>query len=261
MLVPDDPPIVNLQALRRTCADCSLRSLCLPAGIDLKDLERLDAFVRKPAPLVRGDKLFHAGQYFDLLYVVRSGSLKTVQPAEDGETQVMGFHIPGELLGLDAISDDRHRCDAIALERTSVCALPFSRLEQVATEIPSLQRQLHRFISREIVHDQEHLAALGRRTARERIALFLCSLSRRLSSAGYSGTEFNLSMSREDMADYLGLALETVSRLLKKLCDDGILEVERRRVRILDRRALDSIAGQSTSGGATATATRGTLTS
>lgn len=237
--------VVNLRALRRTCADCSLRSLCLPAGIDPKDLERLDAFMRKPAPLTRGDKLFHAGQAFGFLYVVRSGSLKTVQPAEDGEIQVMGFHVPGELLGLDAISNACHQCEAIALERTSVCALPFDRLEQMAAEFPSLQHQLHRVISREIIHDQEHLAALGRRTARERVALFLCSLSRRMATAGYSGSDLNLSMSREDMANYLGLALETVSRLLKKLCDDAILAVDRRRVRILDAHALTAIAGLS----------------
>lgn len=241
----EDQAVINLRSLRRSCADCSLRALCLPAGIDLKDLDRLDAFVRKPAPLVRGDKLFHAGQAFDFLYVVRSGALKTVQPTADGEAQIMGFHVPGELLGLDAISDESHRCDAIALERTSVCALPFARLEQVSAEFPSLQHQLHRVISREIVHDQEHLAALGRRTARERIALFLCSLSKRLTAAGYSGTDFNLSMSRDDMANYLGLALETVSRLLTKLCDDGLLAVERRRVRILDGHALGRIAGQS----------------
>jgi len=237
--------VVNLQALRRTCGDCSLRALCLPAGIDARDLERLEAVVRKPAPLTRGDKLFHAGQAFEFLYVVRSGSLKTVQPAENGEIQVMGFHMPGELLGLDAIRDERHQCEAIALERTSVCALPFDRLEQMAADFPSLQHQLHRVISREIVHDQEHLAALGRRTARERIALFLCSLSRRMTAVGHSGSDLNLSMSREDMANYLGLALETVSRLLKKLCDDGVLAVDRRRVRILAPDALDAIAGQS----------------
>jgi CRP/FNR family transcriptional regulator len=236
--------IVNLRALRRTCADCSLRALCLPAGIDLQDLERLDAFVRKPAPLSRGDKLFHAGQAFEFLYVVRSGSLKTVQPAEDGEIQVMGFHLPSELLGLDAISDDHHQCEAIALERTSVCALPFDRLEHMASDFPSLQHQLHRVISREIIHDQEHLAALGRRTARERIALFLCSLSRRLTAAGHSGTDLHLSMSRDEMANYLGLALETVSRLLKKLADDGILDVDRRTVRILEPHELSRIAGQ-----------------
>lgn len=237
--------VVSLQALRRTCGDCSLRALCLPAGIEARDLERLDAFVRKPAPLTRGDKLFHAGQAFEFLYIVRSGSLKTVQPAEDGEFQVMGFHVPGELLGLDAISDERHQCEAIALERTSVCAVPFDRLEHMASDFPSLQHQLHRVISREIIHDQEHLAALGRRTARERVALFLCSLSRRMTAAGHSGNDLNLSMSREDMANYLGLALETVSRLLKKLCDDGVLAVDRRRVRIVDADALSEIAGQS----------------
>lgn len=246
--VTEERPIVSMRALRRSCADCSLRALCLPAGVEREDLEHLDAVVRKPAPLSRGDRLYRAGQPFEFVYVVRSGALKTVQTAEDGEAQVMGFHVPGELLGLDAISDDQHHCDALALERTSVCAIPFQRLEQVAAELPSLQRQLHRIISREILHDQQHLSALGRRTARERIALFVYTLSRRLNNAGYSPTDFNLSMSRDDMANYLGLALETVSRLLKKLSDDGILQVDRRRVRILDMDGLTALTGQPAAG-------------
>lgn len=242
-LLSKEITLVNLHALRRSCADCSLRALCLPAGIELEELDRVDAVVQKPAPLARGERLFAAGEPFKFIHIVRSGSLKTVQTGEDGEVQVMGFHLPGELLGLDAISDDQHHCEAIALERTSVCALPFSRLEKVAADLPSLQRQLHRIISREIVHDQQHLAALGRRTARERVALFLHSLSQRLEKAGYSATDMRLSMSRDDMSNYLGLALETVSRLLKRLSDDGIIEVERRKVRVLDPAALSRLAG------------------
>ena len=236
--------IVDLRRLRRTCRDCSLRTLCLPAGIARSDLERLDAVVRSRMPLDRGEALFHAGDRFEHLYVVRSGSVRTTQPGPDGEEQVIGFHLPGELVGLEAISESVHHCAATALERTSVCAVPFDNLESVAAEIPALQKQLHRLISRELVQDQHHLIALGRRTARERIALFLHSLSERLEGAGYSGDDFRLTMSRDDIASYLGLALETVSRLLTRLAEDGVIEVDRRQVRILDRAALAQLAGR-----------------
>ena len=238
-----DKRVVDLRRLRRSCRECSLRTLCLPAGIARSDVERLDEVVRSRLPLDRGESLFRAGERFDQLFVIRSGTIRTTQPGGDGEEQVVGFHLPGELVGLEAISDDTHHCDAVALERTSVCSVPFEQLEQVAAQLPSLQRQFHRLISRELVQDQQHLMALGRRTARQRLALFLHSLSERLAGAGYDGTELRLTMSRDDIANYLGLALETVSRLLTRLGEEGVIEVERRRVRIRDHHRLASEAG------------------
>ncbi len=252
---PTDSHVLDLQSLRRSCADCSLRLLCLPAGIGYGEFPQLEAVVRKPAPLKRGDPLFHANDPFEHIYVVRSGSVKTVAPTYDGDTQIMGFHIPGEIVGLDAISNDRHQCDALALERTSVCAIPFAQLEQVSARLPSLQRQLHRIISREIVHDHGHLAALGRQTARERLALFLFNLAHRLENAGYSPTEFRLSMSREDIGNYLGLALATVSRLFSQLAEDGVVEIDRRQLRIVQPDALAQLAGHH--GGTTCERKRG----
>lgn len=243
MASSSDERVVDLRRLRRSCKECSLRTLCLPAGIARDDMERLDEVIRSRMPLDRGEALFRAGERLEQLFVVRSGTVRTTKAGADGEEQVIGFHLPGELVGLEAISDDVHHCDAIALERTSVCAVPFDHLQQIASRIPSLQRQFHRLISRELVQDQQHLLALGRRTARQRVALFLYSLAERLESAGFDGTELRLSMSREDIANYLGLALETVSRLLTKLAEEGLIEVERRRVRIDDRRALATQAG------------------
>lgn len=229
---------------RRSCADCSLRSVCLPAGLARGELQQLDQFVQARVPLDRGDVIFRAGDPLDYIYVVRTGSVRTVFPGSEGDDQVIGFHLPSELVGLDAISANAHQCDAVALERTSVCALPLGRLERLAAEIPALQRQFHVMISRQISHDHRHLVAVGRRTARERLALFLHALSERLESGGYSGVDFHLSMSREDIANYLGLALETVSRLLTKLAEEGVIRVERRRVRIVDPDALARIAGR-----------------
>lgn len=234
---------VDIRRLRRSCADCSLRTLCLPAHIEREDIEALDALVRARMPLDRGEILFHPGDALESLFVVRSGSVRTVQPGSEEDDQVIGFHIAGELVGLDAISEERHRCTAVALERTSVCAIPYNRLQEIAGRIPGLQKQFLRIISREMVRDHEHLLALGRRTARERLALFLHGMSERLGKSGHDGLDFRLSMSREDIASYLGLALETVSRLLSRFVDDGILHVERRRVRILQPDRLARIAG------------------
>ncbi len=246
-MTDDVEGVVDLGRMRRSCAACSLRSLCLPAGVSSEDLHRLDAVVRARMPLQAGEGLFRAGDDFSNLFVVRAGCIRTTHPASDGDEQVMGFHLPGELLGLDAISDGHHQCDAVALERTSVCAVPFDQLEEVANQVPGLQHQVLRIISRELVQDQQHLAALGRRTARGRLALFLHSLSQRLHAAGYSGEDFRLPMSRDDIASYLGLALETISRLLGRLSDEGVIAVERRRVRVLDTAALASIGGDQAS--------------
>ena len=236
--------LVDIRKLRRSCADCSLRTLCLPAHIGRDDIEALDQLVRARMPLDRGDALFHLGDPLDSLFVIRSGSVRTMQPGSEEDDQVIGFHLPGELVGLDAISDDQHRCTAIALERTSVCAIPYNRLQEIAGRIAGLQQQFLRIISREMVRDHEHLLALGRRTARERLALFLNGLSERLKKSGHDGLDFRLSMSREDIASYLGLALETVSRLLSKFAEEGILHVERRRVRILQPDRLARISGE-----------------
>lgn len=235
--------VVDLNRLRRSCADCSLRLLCLPAGVSREDIGRLDEIVRARVPLDRGEALFRAGDVFSSLYVIRSGSVRTARLGDEGDEQVIGFHLPGELVGLEGIGDEAHHCDAVALERTSVCAVHFAQLEQVAARLPSLQQQLHRIMSREITQDHEHLMALGRRTARERVALFLHSLSERLKHAGYDGGDFRLTMSRDDIASYLGLALETVSRLLTKLSDEGVIAVDRRRLRIRDPVALAAAAG------------------
>ena len=248
---PSGERVVDLRKLRRTCIDCSLRSLCLPAGLARADMEQLDHVVHSHLPLNRGDALFRSGDSFVNLYVVRSGTIRTTQPGAAGDEQVIGFHLPGELVGLDAIADDHHHCEAVALERTSVCMLPFGDLQAVAARVPGLQWQFNRLISRELVQDQEHLMALGRRTARERVALFVHSLSERFETAGYDGGAFRLAMSREDIANYLGLALETVSRLLSKLADEGLIEVDRRQLRIRQPEALAAMAGRTPAHGGT----------
>lgn len=234
--------IIDLGALRRTCAQCSLQQLCLPAAIGASDMERLDRIVKGRRPLARGERLFKVGSPLAALYVAREGAFKTTTISEDGNAQIIGFHLPGELIGLDALAAERHRCEAEALEDANVCEVPYSQLQQVAAQVPGLQRQLMRVIGRGTEQDHSHLAMMGRKHAVERVALFLHSLSERYRLLNRPHDAFALPMSREDIANFLGLVIETVSRSFSKLAEDGVITVRGKQVRILSRAELDRIA-------------------
>jgi len=240
--MPNAPNIVDITTLRRSCSQCSLQQLCLPAGISQGDLRRLDELVRRRRPLLRGDTLFQVGGALRSLYVAREGAFKTTALAEDGSVQVIGFHLPGELMGLDALGSGTHRCDAEALEPAEVCEVPMADLGRVAAQVPSLQQQLLRIIGQSMGRDQDHLEMMGRRHANERVALFLHNLSERLDRLEGSGDDITLPMSREDIASYLGLVIETVSRTFSRLQDDGIIAVRGRKLQILDRARLARLA-------------------
>ncbi len=233
---------LDLDRLRQGCARCSLQVLCLPAGIGGDELQRLDDIVRGRRPLEQGGTLFRAGDALSSLYVAREGAFKTVATSADGDSQVIGFHLPGELMGLDALGSGRHACDAQALTRATVCEIPLDQLESVSRQLPTLQHQLLRIIGQGINRDQSHMEMLGRRQAPERIALFLHGLSERYQMLGRPGDHFLLPMSREDIASFLGIVIETVSRTLTKFQDDGLIAVRGREVTVLDRARLDAIA-------------------
>jgi len=237
-----DPAPVDLASLRRSCGHCSLRQLCLPAGIGPEDLERLDSLVRRRRPLKRDERLFHHGDASASVYVARNGAFKTVTLSEGGDERVVGFHLPGELMGLDALAGGGHRCEAVALDGSEVCEVPFDELAHVAAQLPGLQRQLMRVIGQSISLDQDHVEMLSRRHANERIALFLHGLAERLQQIGQSPWQFRLAMSREDIASYLGLAIETVSRGFTRLQDDGVIAVAGRQVEVLDPAELARLA-------------------
>jgi CRP/FNR family transcriptional regulator len=234
---------LDMATMKVACANCNLHNLCLPLGIDSRDLDRLDDIINRKRPLARGEYLFQAGSPFHAIYAIRSGSVKTFAATEDGQEQVTGFHLPGELVGLDAISSDAHNCSARALETTSVCEIPYTRLEELSSEVPSLQRQLLRVMSREILQDEHMMMLLGRKAADERLAALLLSISNRFKQRGFSAKEFNLSMSRNDIGNYLGLAVETVSRLFTRFQEEGILDAQRKHVHILDLARLSALAG------------------
>ncbi len=236
--------VLDLNQLRRSCGSCALHELCLPAGIDSADLERLDAAVRDKRKLARGGALFRQGDAFHALYVVRSGSLKTFVESPAGDVQVLGFHLPGEIVGVDALTNDHHLCGAEALEQTSICELPYVQLQQVVQEVPSLYRQLMRVISREVVAEQRHLIMMGKQQAQERLAIFLHSLADRYGRLSRDTSTLTLPMSRYDIANYLGLVVETVSRLFGRMEDAGILAVNRKTIRILRPDLLADLCGQ-----------------
>lgn len=234
--------VIDIAHLRKSCAQCSLQQLCLPAGITAPDMQRLDQLVQKRRPLERGESLFRAGAPMRSLYVAREGAFKTVALGQDGSAQVIGFHLPGELIGLDGLGDGQHRCEAEALEPAQVCEVPFTELERIAAQIPSLQHQLLRIIGKSMGRDHDHLEMLGRRMADERVALFLHGLSERLRNLGRDPQTFSLPMSREEIASYLGLVIETVSRTFSRLQDEGLIAVRGRKLQILDDKRLNRLA-------------------
>lgn len=231
-------PALELARLRRACTHCTMHTLCLPAGSDALSLRPQDSLIRSDRTLGRGERLFRAGQVLDAVYLVRDGALKTITLAKDGEEQVLGFHLPGEMVGLGALATGRHRSEAVSLTATRVCEVPFAELGQLAARSPSLQAQLLRVMGQGVARDQDHVEMLIRRQAAERIALFVHGLQERYRLGGRSASELVLPMSREEIGRFLGLALETVSRGFSRLQEDGVIAVSGRRVEILDAAAL-----------------------
>ncbi|MFM2054110.1 MAG: fumarate/nitrate reduction transcriptional regulator Fnr [Pseudomonadota bacterium] len=231
----------RLDALKVACSACNLRELCLPVGLSDDELVSLDEMVSTRRAVRRGESLFRAGDPFAALYAVRTGFFKTIVSAADGREQVTGFQMAGELIGLDGISTDRHSCDAVALEDSQVCMIPYSQLETLSREFTLLQHQFHKIMSREIVRDHGVMLLLGSMRAEERLAAFLLNLTQRLQARGFSASALVLRMTREEIGSYLGLKLETVSRTFSKFQDEGLLEVKQRDIRILDQGALQQV--------------------
>jgi CRP/FNR family transcriptional regulator len=238
-------PGVRMEPFKVACSSCNLRELCLPVGMSNDQLDRLDGMVATRRQVARGDRLFHTGDDFQSLYAVRTGFFKTCISSEDGRDQVTGFQMAGELLGLDGIGTERHTCDAVALEDSQVCVIPFQQLEDLTREFSDLQRQFHKIMSREIVRDHGVMLLLGSMRAEERLAAFLLNLTQRLQARGFSASSLILRMTREEIGSYLGLKLETVSRTFSKFQDEGFLEVKQRQIRVLDQAALQNLVNGS----------------
>lgn len=237
-----DNQVIKLSELKSHCQNCSLYDLCLPMGLETGDLDRLDKVIKRRQSVDKNKFLFRMGEPLKAVYAIRSGSFKTYLTNPDGTEQIVGFSLPGELLGMDAISDEKHSCTAKALETSNVCEIPFERLESLARDIPNLQHQLLRLMSKEIQQDQNLMLLLAQMPAETRLASFLLGMSERLNKRGYAANEFNLSMSRGDIANLLGMAVETISRLLSQFQDKNLLKVERKHITILDLEELRKLA-------------------
>lgn len=229
---------VDLESLKAVCTSCSLRELCVPGGMSLAELEQLETLVALRRRVKRGNSLYRVGDTFKALYAVRNGFFKMCMPATASRDQVSGFQIPGEVLGLDGLSSDYHTVDAFALEDSEVCVLPYAQLNRLTSSCSSLQHQLHRVMSREIVRDHSVMLLLGSMRADERVAAFLLNLSERYEKLGYSPNVFVLRMTRADIGSYLGMKIETVSRSLSNLQNQALIDVQGKKIRLLDTSKL-----------------------
>ena len=234
-------PSFSITHRKVACSACSLRESCLPLGLSLPDIERLERLVAASKRLRRGERLFRAGDTFESLYAVRTGFLKSTAVSPDGHEQVMGFHMAGELVGMDGISDGTHTCEVVALEDSDVCLIPYAGIEAVASAVPKLRNHFHKVMSREIVREHGAMLLLGTMNADERLAVFLLNLSLRFEARHYSRTEFVLRMTRAEIGSLIGLKLETVSRTLSRFAQDGLLEVNQKHVRIVNPDGLRAI--------------------
>ena len=225
-----------------SCGNCRLSSICLPLALESDDIQQLDDIIQRSKPLQKGQHLYREGDEFQSVYAVRSGALKAYRTTDDGREQVTGFYFPGEILGMDGISKNIHASSARTLETSSVCEIPFASLSKLSTLMPNLQRHFFQLMSREITEDQVLITLLSKNSADERVAALLLSISTRNARRKLSATQFRLSMSRVDIGNYLGLTVETVSRVLSRMQKLNILRVDNKEIEILDLQGMREIA-------------------
>lgn len=237
-------PSLQLDQLSETCSHCSLRYLCLPYGLSQDDILELERLVSTGVPIRGSEELFVQGDTLEDIYAIRDGSIKTVVVDEDGLEQILGFYYPGDLLGLDGFADQTHHCTAVALEPTHVCRIPVGRLDRLVDKLPSLRHQLMRLMSQALSDEEKLLLTLGRKNSMGRICSLLLTLSRRREMRGLASSPVSLSMKRLDLANFLSMRLETVSRVLTRLQRDGVICVRQNDVDILDIEALRAVSSQ-----------------
>lgn len=226
------------------CQNCSISQLCIPFTLNINELSQLDNIIERKKPIQKGQVLFSAGNELKSIYAIRSGTIKSYTITEQGDEQITGFHLAGDLVGFDAILWRTHPSFSQALETSMVCEIPFETLDMLSGKMPNLRQQIMRLMSGEIKSDQEMILLLSKKSAEERLAAFIYNLSRRFAQRGFSPREFRLTMTRSDIGNYLGLTVETISRLLGRLQQNEILSVKGKYINILDLDALTKLAGQ-----------------
>jgi CRP/FNR family transcriptional regulator, anaerobic regulatory protein len=227
------------------CGNCRLNSICLPLALETDDIKQLDDIIQRSKPLQKNQHLYREEDDFQSVFAVRSGTLKAYKTTDDGREQVTGFYFPGEILGMDGISNNAHASSAKALETAAVCEIPFSSLEKLSAMMPTLQRHFFQLMSREITEDQQLITLLSKNSADERVASLMLSISVRNARRKLSASQFRLPMSRVDIGNYLGLTVETVSRVFSRMQKMEILRVDNKEIKILDLEGLQSMANMS----------------
>lgn len=243
-LISPQPTLVCEHDKKISCGNCRLNTICLPISVHINDIDRLNEIVQRSKPLQKGNYLYRANDPFHAVYAVRSGAVKATTLSDSGNEQITGFYLPGEVVGMDGIAQDRYTNSVIALETSSICEIPFHSMEELSLQVPTLQRHFFQLMSREITQDQQMIALLSRSNADTRIAAFLLSISTRHSRRNLSATRFNLPMSRTDIGNFLGLTIETVSRVFTRLQKQGVIAAERKAITILDISTLTELANQ-----------------
>ncbi|MEH6471695.1 MAG: fumarate/nitrate reduction transcriptional regulator Fnr [Halopseudomonas sp.] len=226
------------------CNNCGLVSQCLPYALNQNEAEQLEKIIEKSPPLKKGSHLFHQGEPFTSIFAVRAGTIKTYTVTNEGEEQITGFYFPGELIGLNAIDTISYPISAKVLETTTVCEIPYEELDHLSDHVPELRRQLIRSMGKEIREEQQMMLLLSKKTAEERVATFLLKLSDRYKRRGYSASIFRLSMSRNEIGNYLGLAVETVSRIFSRFQKQQLIKVEGKEIEVLSLDELRQVSGE-----------------
>lgn len=224
--------------IQSSCSDCNLKGLCLPIAMDLKDIDRVNDIIKRSRPIHAGEHIYRSGDEFTSVFAVRSGSIKTYLLDDDGVEQVTGFYLPGEILGFDGIADSTHGCNVVSMETSTVCEIPFERIEELSLQIPVLQRHFFQLMSQQIESDHHMMMTLSKKNAEGRVATLLISLSKRFSRRNLSPKSLRLPMSRMDIGNFLGLTIETVSRTFSRLQKEGIINVDGREIQINDQEKL-----------------------
>lgn len=234
---------VDSQDLKTACANCNVHEICMPAGATPELLKKLDELVYIRRRIKCGSVLYHTGSHFHALYAVKSGFLKTENLHDDGRAQITGFYMSGEIFGFDGIATDAHICTSVALEDSEVCVIPLDRVEHFNHGLEELQHHFYKLMSREIVRDHTIMMLLGSMHSEERVAAFILNISQRFQLRGYSPYNLILRMKREEIGSYLGMKVETVSRIFSKFQEQGLLEVHQKNILILDMPRLKNMIG------------------
>lgn len=243
MKVASESKHASIRGCTIHCQNCSISQLCLPFTLSENELTQLDNIIERKKPVQKSQVIFKSGDELRSIYALRSGTIKSYTLSETGEEQITAFHLPGDLVGFDAIIDMQHVGYAQALETSMICEIPFEILDDLAGKMPKIRQQIMRLMSNEIKSDQQMILLLSKMSAEEKLAAFLYNLSQRYSARGFSAREFRLTMTRGDIGNYLGLTIETISRLLGRFQKSGMITVQGKYITINQMDKLSELAG------------------